>query len=172
LEKATTASEAQDEFRTLLVERDENRLRPIGLSPLFKDYAQIYLDSQSTSGKKADTLVTERGHINRWIEAIGHLRLDDPIIKLHRVGFVVVHHTPKMNNRDTSGYGGHDYQYFAAGDARVANWPRAVLQIEPVAKAVYRFRISKRWQGIGWTRDGATNERTLFPPHSKRSPLD
>jgi hypothetical protein len=63
LEKATTASEAQDEFRTLLVERDENRLRPVGLSPLFKDYVQTYLERLSTSGKKADTVVTEGGHI-------------------------------------------------------------------------------------------------------------
>jgi len=75
LEKATTASEAQDEFRTLLVERDENRLRPIGLSPLFSDYAKNYLERLETSGKKADTLVTESGHVNKWIKAIGHLRL-------------------------------------------------------------------------------------------------
>jgi hypothetical protein len=60
----------------------------------------------------------------------------DPILKRHRVGFVGVHHTPKTNNRDTSGYGAHDHQYLAAGDARVANWPRAMIQIEPVAKGV------------------------------------
>ena len=75
LEKATTASEAQEEFRALLVERDENRLRPIGLSPLFSDYAQTYLERQETSGKKPDTIVTESGHIKKWIEAIGHIRL-------------------------------------------------------------------------------------------------
>lgn len=76
LEKATTASEAQDEFRALLVERDENRLRPIGLSPLFADYAKVYLERLTTSGKKADTLVTESGHINKWIGAIGQIRLN------------------------------------------------------------------------------------------------
>jgi hypothetical protein len=37
LENATTTSEAQDEFRVLLVEREENRRGPIGLSPLFSD---------------------------------------------------------------------------------------------------------------------------------------
>ena len=76
LEAAQTASDAQEEFRKLLVERDENRLRPIGLAPLFSDYAQTYLDRLTTSGKKADTLVTESGHINKWIAAIGHIRLD------------------------------------------------------------------------------------------------
>lgn len=76
LPSATSDAEAIAEFRTLLVERSENRLRPIGLSPLFADYARTYLARLTTSGKKADTLVTERGHINKWIGAVGHLRLD------------------------------------------------------------------------------------------------
>ena len=74
--EAQTAPQAQEEFRGLLVERSENRLRPIGLSPLFNDYAQTYLKRLTTSGKKADTMVTETGHINRWIESLGHMRLD------------------------------------------------------------------------------------------------
>ena len=76
LPTATSDAEAIVEFRRLLTERDENRLRPIGLSPFFKNHAATYLDRLSTSGKKADTLVTESGHINKWIKAIGHLRLD------------------------------------------------------------------------------------------------
>lgn len=84
----------------------------------------------------------------------------DRIIKLHHLGFIGIHHTPKTNNRDTSGYGVHDYQYLAAGDARVANWPRAMIQIEPVANGVYRFRAAKRWQRTGWTWNGnPTNAR-------------
>ena len=51
LEAAKSASDAQEEFRKLLVERDENRLRPVGLSPLVKDYVQTYLERQATSGK-------------------------------------------------------------------------------------------------------------------------
>lgn len=83
LEAATTTAEAQEEFRKLLVERDENRIRPLGLAPWFADFAQLYLDRLVTSGKKPDTLVTERGHINRWIEALGQLRLDK--IRPHHV---------------------------------------------------------------------------------------
>jgi len=86
----------------------------------------------------------------------------DPILKRYRVAFLGVHHTPKTNNRDTSGYGAHDYQYLAAGDARIANWPRAMLQIEPVAKGVYRFRASKRGQRIGWTWDGEPTTERYF----------
>ncbi len=90
----------------------------------------------------------------------------DPIIKRHNVSFLGVHHTPKTNNRDTSGYGAHDYQYLAAGDARVANWPRAMIQIEPVVNGVYRFRASKRWQRIGWTWDNQPTSERYFR-HSK-----
>jgi len=86
----------------------------------------------------------------------------DPIIKRHRVGFLGVHHTPKTNNRDTSAYGVHDWQYLAAGDARVANWPRAMIQIEPVAKGVYRFRASKRGQRTGWTWDAEPTTERYF----------
>lgn len=84
----------------------------------------------------------------------------DPIIKRFHIGFVGVHHTPKTNNRDTSGYGVHDWQYGAAGDARIANWPRAMIQIEPVADDIYRFRAAKRGHRSGWTWDlKPTNER-------------
>jgi hypothetical protein len=75
--EATTAAEAQDRFRTLLVERRENRLRHIGRCPTFSDYLEkTYLRSLDLSGKKPDTLVTEKGHLNRWRKAIGHLCLD------------------------------------------------------------------------------------------------
>ncbi|MFO1498501.1 MAG: AAA family ATPase [Verrucomicrobiota bacterium] len=89
----------------------------------------------------------------------------DPIIKRHQVGFFGVHHTAKTNNRDTTGYGQHDYQYLAAGDARVANWPRAMIQIEPMAKGVYRFRATKRWQRTCWTCEGQSTSERYFRHH-------
>jgi len=74
---AKTAAEAQEEFRTLMVERSENRLRHIGLSPAFGEfYNQSYLPMLNASGKKAATIVTEKGHYKRWEAALGHLRLD------------------------------------------------------------------------------------------------
>lgn len=88
----------------------------------------------------------------------------DPIIKQTRVGFLGVHHTTKTNTRDTSGYGAHDWQYLAAGDARVANWPRAMIQIEPMSSsgAVYRFRASKRGMRTGWTWDQKPTTERYF----------
>ena len=75
LEDAQNVTAARKELNKLVQERDENRLRPVGLSPLFQDYAQVYLDRLSTSGKKSDTVVTERTHVNRWSKAVGHLRI-------------------------------------------------------------------------------------------------
>ena len=59
------------------MERSENRLRHVGRGPKLTDYLdQTYLPRFETSGKKPDTLVTEKGHLNRWRESIGHLFLD------------------------------------------------------------------------------------------------
>jgi len=75
--EATTAAEAKQELDKLVVERSENRLRHIGRGPKVADYLeQTYLPRLETSGKKPDTLVTEKGHLNRWCESIGHLFLD------------------------------------------------------------------------------------------------
>src|SRR5438876_1175762 len=75
--KAQTTAEAQEEFRTVLVERGEDRLRHIGRCPKFSDYVeQTYQKRLATSGKKPDTLVTERVHLKQLHESIGHLCLD------------------------------------------------------------------------------------------------
>jgi integrase len=45
--------------------------------PLFADFLeQTYLPMLATSGKKPDTITTEKAHYKRWREGIGHLRLD------------------------------------------------------------------------------------------------
>ncbi len=75
--EAATAAEAKQELDKLVVERSENRLRHIGRGPKVADYLeQTYLPRLETLGKKPDTLVTEKGHLNGWCESIGHLFLD------------------------------------------------------------------------------------------------
>src|SRR5208337_1856226 len=75
--KADTAAAAQEEFRTLLVERGEDSLRHIGWCPKFSDYVdQTYAQRLATSGKKPDTLVTEHVHLKQLRESIGNLTLD------------------------------------------------------------------------------------------------
>src|SRR5215471_5489884 len=74
---ADTVGAAQEEFRTLLVQRSEDRLPHIGRCPQLGTYLnETYLSRLKTSGKKPDTLVTETGHLNRWRDSIGHLYLD------------------------------------------------------------------------------------------------
>jgi integrase len=75
--EANTVGEAQEEFRKLLVERGEDRLRHIGRCPKFSDYVQeTYEKRLATSGKKPDTLVTEHVHLKQLRESLGHLYLD------------------------------------------------------------------------------------------------
>ncbi|MDE2105466.1 MAG: AAA family ATPase [Patescibacteria group bacterium] len=99
---------------------------------------------------------------------LGHLlyQVIDPVLKRHRTSFFGVHHTPKMNRIDTSGYGQHDHQYLAAGDARVANWPRAMVMIAESKFPVYRFLLTKRGHRAGWTWDGKPTFERFFKHHS------
>jgi hypothetical protein len=72
LEPGTIAA-AQEEFRTLLMERGEDRLRHIGWCPKFAKYlAQTYDPRLATSGKKPDTLVTECGHLKQWCKSVAN----------------------------------------------------------------------------------------------------
>lgn len=74
---AKSVAEAQSQFRTLLNEREENRLRHIGQSPTLAEYLDnTYLPMLAGTGKKPETIVTERTHYARWREGLGHLRLD------------------------------------------------------------------------------------------------
>lgn len=60
-----------------MVERSEDRLRHIGRCPKFSDYVEeTYEQRLATSGKKPDTLVTEKVHLKQLSESIGHLTLD------------------------------------------------------------------------------------------------
>jgi integrase len=96
--KAETAAAAQEEFRTLLVERGEDRLRHIGRCPKFSDYVeQTYENRLTTSGKKPDTLVTERVHLKQLRESVGHLTLDK-IRPYHVTG-----HLQKLKQRGKAG---------------------------------------------------------------------
>jgi hypothetical protein len=42
-----------------------------------------------------------------------------------------------------------------------------MIQIEPVAKRVYCFRASKRWQRTGWTWDRQPTNERYFRQHER-----
>ncbi len=83
LPKAMTASQAQDEFRLLLVERDENRLRHVGQAPKLAEYIDHHVAGLAASGKRASTIGKESGCLSRWAGKLGNLRLDQ--IRPHHV---------------------------------------------------------------------------------------
>ena len=64
----------------------------------------------------------------------------------HRCALFVCHHVPKPNaQRDASRMGTYDHQYAGAGSADlVANWPRAVLTMQAIARGEFILRAAKR----------------------------
>ncbi len=73
---AKSAAEAQDELRGLLVERKENRLRPIGHAPKLAEYIVTFLDQREVSGIRATSFAKDKTQLARWGKSLGHLRLD------------------------------------------------------------------------------------------------
>ena len=85
--KSITTAEAQDEFRRLLVERKENRLRPIGQSPTLASYIKTFLGQRQVSGIRPSSFEKDEGNLARWETKLGHLRLDQ-LRPSHVTGFI------------------------------------------------------------------------------------
>ena len=78
LEGATTDSQAVAKLHELVTQRRKGALPTLKRTPKFADYAEQYFDyyRQVKDDKRESTLYTERLAINRWIEHLGHVRLD------------------------------------------------------------------------------------------------
>lgn len=75
----------------------------------------------------------------------------NPILTKHRCAALIVHHTPKTNFRDTSGWKPSDWMYAGSGAAVLTNWARAYLVIDQTGvQGVYKFIAAKRGKRIGW----------------------
>ena len=95
-----------------------------------------------------------------------------PLAVKHRVGILLVHHTPKGNNRDTSKYGAHDFMYAGHGSAEFTNASRSILSIEPTEEAsVFQFIAAKRGAYIGWPQDESSGMYSRFFKHSTNGSL-
>jgi hypothetical protein len=76
----------------------------------------------------------------------------NPLLKRHRCGCVIIHHTPKTNYRDTSKWKFLDWMYAGAGAAGLTNWARGIIVIDPTeVERVYGLICPKRGKRIGWT---------------------
>jgi len=78
LEGARTSAQAIAKFQDLLTQRRKGSLPVLKRTPKFADYAGQYFDfyKQVKDAKRESTLKTERFAIDRWIEHLGHVRLD------------------------------------------------------------------------------------------------
>jgi len=78
LEGATTNAQAVAKFQELLTQRRKGSLPVLKRTPKFADYATQYFEfyEKVKDAKRASTLETERFAIDRWIEHLGHVRLD------------------------------------------------------------------------------------------------
>ena len=81
----------------------------------------------------------------------------NPLLDEFGCGAIINHHTPKTNNRDTSGWRPSDWMYAGAGSADMTNWARAILAIDPTMNpAVFKFIAAKRGSRLQW-RDKELN---------------
>lgn len=91
----------------------------------------------------------------------------NPILTRHRCGGIPIHHTPKMNFRDTSDWKPSDWMYSGAGAAVLTNWARAYLVVDPCdTYGVYKFIAAKRGKRIGWGNTVPVYE--TFWAHSRK----
>jgi integrase len=73
---AASLDQAKADYARLLTERADDRLRPLGLTPTFRDYQASYGDQLRASGKRASTVQKELAYVKHWTSSIGQLRLN------------------------------------------------------------------------------------------------
>ena len=92
----------------------------------------------------------------------------NPILRKHGVACVLNHHTPKVTNRDTSGWRASDWMYAGAGSAVITNWARAILVIDPThTPHLFKFIAAKRGNRIGWADEEGARVTVRHFCHAK-----
>ena len=91
--------QARLHYRKLLVQRQDEQLLPVSQAPKLKDYfASSYLPLLEASGKRPASIKKEKRYIQRWIEAMGSVRLNK--IRPNHLTKVMVQFTKKgLSNR-------------------------------------------------------------------------
>jgi KaiC/GvpD/RAD55 family RecA-like ATPase len=83
------------------------------------------------------------------------------LLREHKCGCIMVHHTPKTTNQNRSAWTASDRQYGMAGGAGIANWMRAGLEIEATTEpGIFFLTATKRGSRLGWTN--SEGKKTLF----------
>jgi integrase len=73
----SSLTEAKADYDRLKVERADDRLRPLGLTPTVRDYIQkSYIPQLDASGKRSSSIQKDKSYLNRWTRKIGDVRLN------------------------------------------------------------------------------------------------
>ncbi len=102
--KGVGFAEAKADYDRLRVERDDDRLRPLGLTPKLSDYFKgSYAKHLNAMGKRNSTVKKETGCLYKWCEKLGHLRLKK--IRTHHITRVLTDlHEEEYSGRSISLY--------------------------------------------------------------------
>ena len=75
-----------------------------------------------------------------------------PVLALHKVGCILVHHTNKPpSGKEKANWQHDDFMYLGSGSAEFANVSRAVLTIQGTGTAgIYRLHAAKRGARLAW----------------------
>jgi len=128
-----TLDDAKADYARLVTERADDRLRPLGLTPMLRDYIGVYTQQLEASSKRATTVEKEKTYLKRWSAKIGHIRLNK--IRPHHLSRVLTE------------LAGEDYA------ARSVNL--YLIAIRHVLKAALRdghIKPPLPFEGLGWQR--------------------
>lgn len=79
-----------------------------------------------------------------------------PLIHRANAAAILLHHTPKppKDKQHGGGWTSSDFAYAGAGSSELANWPRAVITLEPTDRLdKFRLRLGKRGRRAGWLEE-------------------
>ena len=99
----------------------------------------------------------------------------NPLIKMHNVGVIIVHHTNKPpSGKEKGSWSNEENAYLGSGSAEWANWARAVIALRSTGKkdifgaSVFELCVPKRGRRVGWRQpDGEAPAFTKMVRHSR-----
>jgi DNA-binding transcriptional ArsR family regulator len=152
----STTRRGEDLFTKLKEINDEQKV-PFDLYILNPAFAFLQDDASAEDS-------TDVGHFLR--------KLLLPFLQETGATCLIMHHPPKINNRDTSKWTVAMWQYSAHGSAEWTNAPRFSMTIEQTASpTVFQFIIGKRGSRSGWQRDSTGKFARYFKYSDPGEPM-
>jgi hypothetical protein len=138
----TTSYRGEELFRYLESEFD----RKDPATGLALDPVDLFLLNPAFAFMEADADVNKPEDVGKFLR--GQLQ---PFLINLGASALVVHHTPKLTNRDTSKWSTNTFMYSGHGSAEWTNAPRGAITIEPTNEPkVFEFVAAKRGSRTGW----------------------